>query len=255
MSKPYLISSFSYTSGVDKYFESLSNITCSPVAFMFEPYTMTPRGVEVFKLDRKYIGNTGRFVPILDALMANCFDLSRWFIFTDSGDVWFQTELPNLDSVRGDIIVCDEGKKFKQIDFWFDKVPKKLLNKEAYNVGSFAMRGEMFLKFLLFIVGKYHEYVKLIKRPDIYPFNCPLANMYLSTTDRMFLNLADTVLFNEFIADKEITTHPTLFTCLSFNLKALTTLERDGLYYNKQGELYSIVHANGNAKLLVDKKK
>ena len=89
MSKPYLISSFSYTSGVDRYFESLSNITCSPVAFMFEPYTMTPRGVEAFKLDRKYIGNTGRFVPILDALMANCFDLSRWFIFTDSGDVWF----------------------------------------------------------------------------------------------------------------------------------------------------------------------
>jgi hypothetical protein len=62
---------------------------------------------------------------------------------------------------------------------------------------------------------------------------------------------SDQPMYNEFVYKaKEVVpvSHPTFCTVLYKNMELGNTVKKDGKFYNRNGDLYSIVHGNGNSK-------
>lgn len=242
--KPYLFTVFSFTKGCERYFNSLYRIKnqVESCAFIFNP-TGKHESVPVdhiYPIKENYQGNAYRFLLLHDLIEQDEFDLDRWVIFTDTRDVFFQADLPRFDDCY-DAYVCSEGKKFQDIDFWKVRVPASFLGLMAFNVGCFAMKGYLFGALCRYFA---HSLAALKQAQTTYPLNSPFGAYW---SKNWWNAWADTILFNEFIATIHKVEHPTLFTCANFNLETGRAVKKNGKYRTKAGELFSIVHENGNS--------
>jgi hypothetical protein len=223
--------------GVEGYVASLKNLKDSVnwISVEYDP------PLEVSEVDsltnliriethRSYSGHLQRFTDLLDKLttMEN-----GWYIFTDTADVRFQAPIPNLKSVDKPIIAVSEGILHKEHSWWtgmIEEYPefRPLLDEPVHNMGVVAMRGYMFLTFL--------NYLRNVNSAGRYAHNC------------------DQALYNLFLLEwkDEVAYHPSLMTCLFDNWSKGNVLKKDGLFVNREGEPYSIVHANGNHKNLLE---
>lgn len=204
--KPYLItvSSNLYR---DRYLEALKSVGDS---------------VELCSVFlEEYPGNLSRFkhIPVKDL------DLNRWWIFTDSSDVTFQTLVPNLDYGDGTILVSPEGMMFKDNEFFvqylqsYPPYPDLLKDRPVYNMGSWAMKGTDVLDLLNFMDRTQGSF---------------------NSNEQ-----SDQPMFNLWLIQKNIAIHPNLFTCLYNNLQLGNVIKDGEKYINKLGEPIVIVHDNG----------
>lgn len=161
-------------------------------------------------------------------------DPSRWWVFTDTPDVIFQTAMPELDgkSYRP-IIVASEGQRHKENPWWVNQFEtvwpyyKNLLwDKIVYNVGSWAMRGEQATEFIDYMSKKANE-------PGVSYNLCEQAEYNLWLSGRQH----------------QIFESPTLFTCLHDNMNNGNARKNEqGVWVNRMGEPYIVVHGNGSTK-------
>ncbi len=215
--RPYLLSLCSYTPGVDNYKRTLPKLE---------------NGVEWINVDLEpYPGHLFRWDHIPQEL-----DHNRIFIFTDTADVIFQKPIPLLSPNY--IYVANEGEIFGKNRFWRSILRRyqqfnHLATEIIYNVGTFACTGKIMDRWVSFLQGKRQK----IRRMAI-----------------------EQLIFNEWLRQPEIypllKEHPDLFTSLYANLeKGTTILNSNKQFINKNGDLYSIVHFNGNTKELLAKTK
>lgn len=254
MSKPTIITSYSYTKGCEQYFKSFSeNVKANMIVIAFDEFReeIHPKNnCKIYKYEKGYPGNTGRLLPILRILKRDDFDLSGWFIFTDTHDVVFQTDIPELNTINKSIIACPEDISFGKSDFWKLRVPKNMYNLQVFNVGSFAMRGFQLVKFLEQVQSEWNHVVDeyTSKSDDRFPQD---TIIFRDRLGNQFNSFADTIIFNRFIDQNidDVLVHPTLFTCLAHNLESRRTHQKkDDMYYNEEHEIFAIVHKNGSTK-------
>lgn len=247
----YLVTSFSYTGpGCQRYFDTLPLSGCQGIVIEYQGLAPVnyPKEVDVYKIKSGYKGNTGRFLPLYDLFQQKEYDKDDWFIFTDTHDVWFQHEIPNLDQYFAPIIVSAEGKSFGEIDFWKERLPQSMQGWPALNVGTFAMKYEMWLEFLKAVRGSYQAIMDWYKGPhgDLWPKDTELIRKYITAT---FNAYADTMLFNTFVHNRTYVAAPEVFNCIGFQLELGHMKEKNQKYYTELDELISVVHANGDSKL------
>lgn len=211
--KPFLISIYSYTPGVDRHLVSLSKLEGSvePVKVVLDSYP----------------GHLYRWDLIPKEL-----DRNRVFIFTDTADVIFQKPIPLLSPDH--IYVANEGEIFKNNRFWRAVIRRNpqfqiLDNETIYNVGTFACSGHIMDSWVSFVQSA---------RPTVRAM------------------VTEQLLFNIWLRKPEnyplLMQIPDLFTSLYANLeKGTTTLDKNNQFVNKNGQLYAVVHFNGNTKELL----
>jgi hypothetical protein len=217
MNKPYLLSVGSPCDGVDRYLATLVNLKDS---------------VEWYPVNlRVYPGHLYRW----DRIPQSELEEDRWWIFTDTGDVVFQREVPDLSEIKEEIIVASEntihrGSWWEPILKDFPELEKLLIDKTIYNVGCFAMKGKMFKKWLWRITMWREKY--------------PNPPMYL-----------EQLLFNQFIHEqikkKNVMEHEYLFAPLYKNLELENVMRVGKEWRTKGNELICIVHGNGSTKELL----
>lgn len=232
--RPYLLYLGSDCFGVEKYIHSMPKLgdSVEPIMVQFIPHFKTAIPIlDNYFMDAKiyltpvpYPGHLRRW----DHVPMNL-DRSRYVIFTDGADVIFQTPIPLLDQKK--IFVSDEGITFGENGFWMGVIkeyPKfAFLEKEkVYNVGTFAMPLEDLERWIHFIQenreGVTNQAVEQL-----------LFNMWIRQPEIRF----------------KVVAHPFLFGTLYANLekKIITQLTNVG-FINNDGDLFPIVHANGNMK-------
>lgn len=208
-SKPYLIAIYSYSPGCANYERTFPLLADS-----------------IERIDhklQKYPGHLYKW----DLLPKNL-DRNRIFIFTDSADVIFQKPFPALDPNK--IYVANEGETFGENSYWRSLMRKYpqfsiLADKINYNVGSFACRGDLMDNFVKFLQKNRNN------------------------SRRMTL---DQMLFNVWLREPDIwpkvTEMPGLFCSVYANFKYGLAIVKDKKIYNKEGELFTVVHFNGSTK-------
>lgn len=209
--KPYLISIASKTKGYERYRKTrevvLPGVHSIDVTFY------------------EYPGHLHRLDYLPDR-----FDPNDWVIFTDTDDVIFQLPIPDLSSIDADIIVANEGVRFKANGFWrgvMKSLPKPIVETVAdlpiYNAGTWAMKAKRAYELQQFIADLRSE----VDHPN-----------------------ADQILYNLYIDihRKHTTEHPYIFTTLYANIEKGNVVMRDKTFVNKEGIPYCIVHANGDSK-------
>jgi FkbM family methyltransferase len=213
--KPYLISIYSYTPGVDIHNKSLPKLGDS---------------VEQVNVELKtYPGHLFRWDFIPKEL-----DRERIFIFTDTADVIFQKSIPSLSPDY--IYVANEGEIFKNNRFWRSIMRRNpqfdtLENETIYNVGTFACRGKIMDTWISFLQSSRSK-VRMMVTEQL------LFNVWLRQPEN-------------YILLKEL---PDLFTSIYANMeKGVTILNENNQFVNKNGDLYSVVHFNGSTKELLKK--
>lgn len=210
------------------YFDSLPD-SVEPITFEFQEYP----------------GNTSRFQPLMKLARENKLDPDRYWIWTDTHDVFFQTDIPEL-SQEYLLLPSSDGKKFRDIPFWADKAPLSLMNSEVFNVGTIAMSGHKFKDFLLFMEKKILEYKYWHRELEDPLFGREVTSKNLEV---FFNQYADTMIYNLWLQTQYTGWRsPTLFTCLAFDLELGHTRLVDDVYVNRAGEPYSIVHLNGDTR-------
>jgi hypothetical protein len=234
MDKPYLISLSSNVEGVDRYLASLKNLEDSVelVFVNFEPY-IPKRELPISKVHRintgwSWPGNLRRFNYIPKELM----DENRWWIFTDTSDVIFQSPIPDLDKAGLNILISYEGERFDENWVWIPilkaQSPKldMLLTRPISCMGTWAMKGYLAREMIAFLKEGSREL------PHI--FN-------------------DQPIFNLWLDDKRYVEHLGLFATLYKNFyTGMITKDEDGRFW--QGRvLPAIVHGNGGSKELLPK--
>jgi hypothetical protein len=209
--KPYLISIASWTPGVDDYLKSLPKLQNS---------------VEWINVELKeYPGHLQKFdyVPFEDL------DDRRMIIYTDTQDVTFQAPIPEL---KEGLYITPEGRNWTKEGFYGEILMKNKFNdlwdRPVYNSGSWAMPVWKFKEMLRFFIRSDPKIEQLQYKN---PFNQPLYNYWLST--------------------QEFMVHPSLMTCLYDNYGAGNVCLTPVGFVNRNDELYSIVHANGDSKNLL----
>lgn len=247
-SKTYIVTSYSYTKGCEKYFETLSITGAIPLVVQFgtSPIKYPPHS-KIYVIDKAYPGNTARFLPLAGILGDKQFKDDDWFVFTDTHDVEFQKKLPDLTNQTHHILVAHEGKLFKEVGFWEVRVPSDLLLSDVYNVGCFAMRGHMFKTFLLKLRKEWETFILWYKGIADYdfPYAIPVARTYLAV---LFNSYGDTVIFNRFIRDRLFIELPGLFGCVNFNKEIGAMIQKRSGWITSDGKTISIVHHNGGDK-------
>lgn len=229
--KPYLIS---LASGENKqYYDSLQLLQNSVelIDVRFEPCNpiVTNYYIDgsIVKVGAPYPGNLSRFqfIPELDP--------NRWWIFTDTADVIFQKPF-DLSDYEGwtDIIVCSEGETFKDNGFWMQWLERYpsifsylLQDRQVYNGGCWAMKGYKVLEFIQFLE------------------TCSVDFNLNEQSDQILLNLW--LINQKYVGDQDI------FTTLYNNIDKGYVNKTDKGFVNQHGELYTVVHANGNTKELL----
>lgn len=179
--------------------------------------------VEWINVDfKEYPGNLFRFNHIpFDRL-----DDKRMMVFTDTGDVIFQKPIPELEAK---IYVTPERANFDRTS-WFNQLFERndyheLDGTPIYNMGTWAMPVYKVKEMLNYIFSMSHTF------KDEGGCDQPLFNMWLRTQK-----------FEE---------HPELMVCLFNNFETGDVVKENGIFLNKVGKPYSIVHANGNKKDLL----
>lgn len=226
--KTYLISITSDCQGVkENYLETLPKIKQSAIPIMV---TFEPRPPQVkFKtipVGKPYPGNLSRF-----CYFPKGFQDDDLIIFTDTADVIFQKEIPQL---RDRIYVSSEQDTWGADNWWQDKLKEfnfhELDGLPIYCMGTWAMSYANVKELLEFI------------RQNKYRF----ANWEQS----------DQILFNWWLKEMIYEERTDLFGTLYANWQQEKIKKTSGNFLTKDGKLISIVHANGGPdlkKLLVQK--
>ena len=156
--KPYLISTCSYTPGVDRYIKSLSNLleTVELVYVDFTPHLVGEisglSSVRRIKEPRRYPGPQARWQHIPTDL-----DLDRWWIFTDTQDVVFQRPIEDLDRFDSRcVLVQYEGMTHAENGFWSGYIESRsvyqnLLPLPVFCSGTVAAKGRVMMEFIKYI--------------------------------------------------------------------------------------------------------
>lgn len=227
-----LVNSHSFTEGDLDFWKSLKNskksinkwlvVEYMPWTPLFQNATkmVSFDDLELVTCTTGYPGNVERFRPLL---YVNTSPEEFW-IFTDTSDVIVQTKVPKLDI--NEIYVSPEGVTFEECNFWDPYIiPYPEMKKEPiYNMGCWAMsaiKAKEMLKFVLDECSKGYQYT------------------------------SDQLAYNIWLKDKKPTEHPSLFSCLYNNYELGNCVKKDGKFYNKRGDLYTFIHANGNTKGLI----
>ncbi len=177
-----------------------------------------------------YPGHMHRLDYILDLDL----DPSRWWIFTDTGDVSFQKPLPDFSQFEPGIIVCDEGTTHIN-GFWENYIEmypmfKRLLSKKVYNCGIVAMPGYFFLEYITYFRNFRDNYL---------PKDIP--------------QMLEQLIFNAFVQDhfKQSYEIEGLFAALCANYYLeIAVKDSKGQWVNEDGEVFVVVHRNGATKVL-----
>lgn len=227
--KPYLVGIAS-DHGIDKYLQSAVNTTRSVESILvsYNPqidFNKCGWIDQIRRINESYPGNLLRFKDFPMDL-----DPERMVVFTDVGDVIFQTPIPKLEK---QIYVCPEYDIWGKDNWWKQHLNAfnfhNLDGESIYNMGTWAMP-----------VSKAYEMIKFLEK------NAHLFGHWQA---------CDQILFNLWLQNQEFTTHPRLMTCLYDGLGSGNVIkEYKGVlgssYLNLDGYLYSIVHKNGNSKNL-----
>lgn len=164
--KPYLCISCSHTSGVERWLKTFKSSGVAEqvrlLVFMWKPYfdeqiaAILPDDTDytVYHQDSKYIGNKMARKPLLDLItkpFTHVFD-NEWFLWTDCHDVIFQDQLPEFWINSDKALICPEHLKHKESDYWLPIIASSpefayLHNKLVYNSGCFAMKGVQILDY------------------------------------------------------------------------------------------------------------
>lgn len=245
----YIVTSYSYTDeGCQKFFDTLPLSGCKAIVFQYgDSPVKYPENCDVYKIKGGYKGNTARFLPIYDFFQQMPFKDDDWFIFTDTHDVWFQREIPDLNDFWAPIITSPEGKLFKEIDFWQDRLPQTMMEWPALNVGLFAMKKPAWMDFITAVRGCYEEMLNWYKgeHGNQWPKDSPLVRKYITAT---FNHYADTMIFNSFIHNRKWISAPEVFSCIGFQAELGHIHESKKHWLTETGEIVSVVHANGDVK-------
>jgi len=108
----------------------------------------------------------------------------RWWIFTDTQDVIFQHEIPDLDEFDADVLIQYEGMTHEQNGVWNlcikDRWPQysSLLEKPVYCCGVWAARGNVMYDYATKYIPTYDPNVW-----DQIPFNMWLYENGLTHKD------------------------------------------------------------------------
>lgn len=246
----YIVTSYSFTYGCQRYFDTLSKLgnSVTPIVVEYQkdnaPDVNYPSNAQVYRVNKPYPGNTGRFIALYDLFEQTTVEYKPedWIIFTDTHDVIFQN-IPDLSKVKENIIVTPEYKTFEQVEFWNPRVPKGMYDWEVYNVGLFAMRLPLFKQFLRVIRGEWDKIVEYRNRPGLnFPYDVTIAKESMT---QIFNSYADTIYFNQFIRYLKVFSQNSLFGCLSFGIEKKKIKLKNGIYLNEFDVPISIVHANG----------
>lgn len=170
----------------------------------------------------KYPGNVARFnyLPI---------DVKHedWVLFTDTSDVIFQKELPDLQKVNCDIYVGNE-RTLHMGSYWdnvcqTDLRFRNLLQKTIYNAGMFLMRGDVYIDYLLYF------------------------SLASKTVENTFY---DQLLFNEYLQKEglKINDDITVLCPLYSNIDLGLVKKVDGIWKTDLDEVICCVHGNGSYK-------
>lgn len=220
--KPYLLSLTSLVAGVENYTKTIKNLGDSVEAIMvsFAPTVPMNPAYRTINVPMAYPGNLSRFRYLpFDQL-----EDDRMLIFTDTSDVIFQTEIPELEQK---IYVAPENDTFGEHS-WFNQMFVRhnftlLKDKPIYNMGTWAM--------------------PVFKAKEMVNFVTDGAGMF------KFEEFGDQPLYNLWLQHQEFEEHPTLMSCLFNNYEKGNVLKTKEGFTNKEGDLYSIVHANGGLNL------
>lgn len=242
----YLVTSYSETRGCDRYFRTAKMSGCTPLVVQYGQTedVVYPDHSRVYKIASGYPGNTARLISLFDLIRQEEFFPHDWFIFTDTHDVFFQGEVPNLEHYQQDVIVASEGRLFREIDFWDKRAPSDLRDQMAYNVGSFAMRKHAFMDFLLDVRKEWDKMRKWYTSEEArFPYSVPVVKDFAGS---VFNSYADTFIFNRFIRKQNYIEAPEIISCAAFNLELGKMVKKDGSYYTADNQLIKIVHLNGS---------
>lgn len=243
--KPYLVSICSYPNeakgGLDRYINSLKENLDSTkfeiVLIGYEPLQNLPdiSGFDSYYtfdyFEMPYPGNLYRFKALYE--ISKDWDPERWIIFTDTYDVMFQAPFPDFSQFRPtEILTAVEGEDWGESS-WFPtlqaqvEVPfiENMKNRPIVNAGTWAMTVTMFKKFFEFMVKRSKDYG-----------NHPWS---------------DQPIYNEFLYSGEGVdpiVHDTFCIVLYKNMELGNVKKESNKFYNRSGELFSIVHGNGSSK-------
>lgn len=183
----YLIGAFNSGEAATAYFKSLKNLgeAAEPIIIQywfqgkFEPVEV-PKHVKLLQIQKEYPGNTGKHKDFRQ-YVAPLLVKDQWCVFTDMHDVIFQQPFPEFPS-NAQILVASEGKKFGEIEFWKKLLPKRAWKQKAYNVGCFAMRRDLLLRFWDYLYNEWmqffdwyaHGQLPLLGDGESFPFCSPI---------------------------------------------------------------------------------
>lgn len=276
MNKPYLLCAFDHVFEANRYFWSLRSSFGDTVQPIVITYTLNgvegeaeiPPGTIYAPMKKEYPGNTGRHRDVHRVLKGlieqdpDAIDKDAWFIWTDVHDVIFQCPFPEFPT-DADILVCDEGRTFGEIEFWRGQFPQDTWNWRAYNAGCFAMRYEALMAFWENLETEWQSFFEwyvngsLPKISDVstFPYTAPsLKRKIRMAVAQIFNGYQDTLSFNTFLQKTKyrVKTVPGLFTCYAFDYyDGNVVIGEDGKTYTKDGQMVSVVHFNGDTKKFI----
>lgn len=242
ISAPYLVSICSYPNeaknGLDRYLLSLNNLSLNSFELIligFQPLDNIPSipipNIRMYNLGEPYPGNLHRFDFLYEPVTTEM-DESRWIIFTDTYDVVFQKDFPNFSVFNdNEVLVANEGEKWSDSSWWSSvqgQMPSdfmgRLGDRMILNAGTWAMNVKTFKTMYRFMAGRARDYNNA--------------------------QWSDQPMYNEFIYSGVVKPleHPTFCTTLYKNMELGNVVKKDNKFYNRNDELYSIVHGNGSAK-------
>lgn len=190
-----------------------------------------------FLESRKHIAHQTVFIPIIfDVYPGNVerfnylpteVKADDWVLFTDTTDVIFQKELPDLNAVHCDMYVGNE-RAIHLGSYWdvvvqSNKLYRNLIDQPIYNGGMFIMRGSVYLEYLI-----YFGYASKMVENTFY----------------------DQLIFNQFIYHEKpkINDDITVLCPLYNNMDIGLCKRMNGIWKSDLDETISCIHANGSYK-------
>ena len=258
--KPYLCISCSLTPGVKRWIRTFKSSGVSSqvrlLVFMWKPYFeaelkefLSEGDYVIYKQDSDFTGNVAALMPFLKLLKSKDYS-EDWFIWVDCHDVVFQrTMYPFWDDQGFSVVLSSEYARHEELSEYWGSIIKAcpsrdfefLLNRTIYNGGCFAMKAPYFCDYLVSLNEYYRCYgdfkgfsyngVQLFfnKWVQKHIFSC----IVLSD----FLNLCSGYLKAGFKDPAEVSG---------------VSEVKDGKFVDPVGQLFTIVHANGETKKILD---
>jgi hypothetical protein len=210
-----------------------------------------PENVKLFRMEKKYPGNTGKLNDWYSIYNRIGVEHRDWCIFTDMHDVVFQKDIPALPDDK-DALVTYEGKMFRDIGFWKAMLPERMLDRRAYNCGTFAMRDFLFKEYLEIVHNKYQEMMDWKRDFSAgqlgigFPFNSQyVTDTITANVGSIFNGIADTVIFNEYIQKIDNLMEWDDVCCYNLMIEEKKAKMQYRRLCRMDGRPYSIAHFNG----------